>query len=165
MNKFVNEYQNFTVEDFDKYNCLKISKSIYFVLLFVLRGYLVWLMSVTNMRDRVGIIQWIYPDTSLFFISLASGALGLFVVVILSLRRPGAAAWVKASWPYCRIFLIIALLFDFLVSLIGYFYWHLLSITWLVAQGVIVCLLIVLCFRSKTLSLNLQEFPELLSEE
>jgi hypothetical protein len=57
-------YKKYTVEYFDSYDCLKLSKPFYLVLLFVLRGYIVWLMSVTNMRDKVGIIQWIYPDTA-----------------------------------------------------------------------------------------------------
>ncbi len=161
----MNDYQHYSVADFDQYNCLKVSKSFYFALLFILRGYLVWLMSVTNMRDRVSIIEWVYPETSLFFISLLSGCLGLFVVVLLSLRRPNAAAWVQASWPYCRAFIIIALLFDLAVNMLGYFYWHLLSITWLVSQSVIACLLITLCCKSKRLTINLREFPELIIKE
>ena len=78
-------------------------------------------MSVTNMRDKVELIQWIYPDTHLFFISLLSGTLGLYVLLILSLRRPNAGAWVVFSWRYCRIILISALLFDLAVSYFGFF--------------------------------------------
>jgi lysylphosphatidylglycerol synthetase-like protein (DUF2156 family) len=161
----VNEYKNYTVQDFDKDNCLKISKTFYLTLLFVLRGYLVWLMSVTNMRDRVVIIEWIYPETSLFFISLLSGAAGLFVVLILLLRRPEAPLWVKKLWPYCRIFLIVALLFDLFVNFIAYFYWQYLSMSWLVIQTTLVISLALLCFKSKKLTLNLKEFPERLVDD
>lgn len=161
----MNTYNNYSVEDFDSFNCLKISKSIYIVLLFVLRGYIVWLISVTNMRDRVGIIQWIYPETSLFFISLLSGTIGLFVLLLLSFRRPDAAKWVQSSWPYCRILMVVALLFDLLVSFIGYFYWQLLSPTWLVTQFVIVGCLILICFKSKRLNINLKEFPQIIPED
>ena len=117
------------------------------------------------MRDRVAIIQTIYPDTSLFFLSLVSGSLGLIVVVLLSLRRPDAANWVKKLWPYCRHFLVLALIFDLVVSLIAYVYWQLLSINWLVIQTSVVTSLIVLCFKSKSLSINLREFPEALIED
>lgn len=68
-------YRRYSVEDFDKFDCLKLSKLFYLVLLFVLRGYLVWLMSVTNMRDRVGLMQWLYPEMNLFLLSLFSGAI------------------------------------------------------------------------------------------
>jgi len=160
-----NRYQDYSIEDFDKFDCLKLSKRFYFVLLFVLRGYLVWLMSVTNMKDRVATIQWIYPETSLFFLSLISGALGLFVVLLISLRRPGASNWIKTLWPYSRMLLIVALVFDFIINLIGYFYWQLTSVSWLICQGLIVFALISLCFSSKRMKINLIEFPQALPEK
>lgn len=158
------KYSQYSVEDFDKFDCLKLSKSIYLVLLFVLRGYLVWLMSVTNMQDRVGIIQWLYPQTALFYLSLISGTVGLFVVLVISLRRPDAKRWVRVSWSYCRALLIFALAFDFIVSLLGFFYWQLLSVSWLVMQGSVIAVLICFCFRSERMAINLQEFPEKLPE-
>ena len=160
-----NDYKNYSVEDFDKYNCVKISISIYLVLLFVLRGYLVWIFSVTNMRDRVAIIQFIYPDTSLFFLSLFSGALGLVVLVLLSLRRPNAAPWVQKLWPYCRRIMVTALVFDLVVSILAYSYWQLFSITWLLIQMSIVISLIILSFKSQSLTINIREFPVLLVED
>lgn len=160
-----NDYKNYSVKDFDKHNCLKISMSIYLVLLFVLRGYIVWIMSVTNMRDRVAIIQFIYPDTSLFLLSLFSGALGLIVVALLSLRRPDAVSWVKTLWPYCRAIMVTALVFDLIVSIIAFSYWQLLSINWLLIQASIVIALIVLCFKSRSLAINLREFPVFLVED
>ncbi|GAA6172931.1 hypothetical protein NBRC116592_26010 [Colwellia sp. KU-HH00111] len=159
-----NKYQKYSVEDFDSYDCLKLSKGFYLVLLFVLRGYLVWLMSVTNMRDRVSIISWIYPETALFYLSLLSGAVGLFVVLIISLRRPKAAAWVQSCWKHSRAILITALLFDLLTHAVGYFYWQLLSLQWLIMQIVVTILLIALCYKSERFSINLEEFPQPIPE-
>ena len=161
----VNPYLHYSVQDFDTYNCLKISKIFYLSLLFILRGYVVWILSVTNMRDKVAIIQWIYPDTHLFFISLLSGTLGLYVVLILSLRRPNAENWVINSWRNCRIILIGALLFDLAISYFGYFYWQLLSQSWLISQTVVVVMLIFLCIKSKKVALNLNDFPEEFSKK
>ncbi len=158
------QYKKYTVEDFDNYDCLKLSKRFYIVLLYVLRGYIVWLMSVTNMRDRIGIIQWIYPETSLFILSLVSGALGLFVVLIISLRRPDAHVWEKWAWKNCRMFLLAALLFDVIANTVGYFYWHLFSTSWLIAHIIVVFSLIRLCFTSVRMNINLSEFPEKLPE-
>ena len=158
-------YKKYSIKDFDSYDCLKLSKRFYIVLLFVLRGYIVWLMSVTNMRDRVEIIQWIYPETALFFLSLISGAIGLFIVLIISLRRPDAPKWVQLSWLNCRKLIVVALLFDFITNVIGFFYWQLLSVSWLLTQAVIVCGLITLCFTSKRININLHEFPEKLPEK
>ncbi len=137
----------------------------YIVLLFVLRGYIVWLMSVTNMRDRVEIIQWIYPETALFLLSLLSGAIGLFVVLIMSLRRPDAPKWVQGGWFHCRKLIVVALLFDFFTNIIGFFYWQLQSVSWLLMQAVMVCGLIALCYTSERININLHEFPEKIPEE
>jgi hypothetical protein len=158
-------YQEYSIEDFDKFDCLKLSKRFYLVLLFVLRGYIVWLMSVTNMKDRVSTMQWIYPETNLFILSLISGVVGLWVVVVITLRRPNSANWVKVIWPYCRTMLVAALLFDFIINLISHFYWQLTSITWLTCQGIIVFSLITLCFTSKRMEINLIEFPQALPQK
>jgi hypothetical protein len=117
------------------------------------------------MQDRVATMQWIYPETNLFFLSLISGVLGLFVVVIISLRRPDSANWVKVIWPYSRSMLVVALIFDFSINLIGFFYWQLTSISWLVCQGLISSTLIALCFTSKRMQINLIEFPQALPEK
>lgn len=160
-----NSYQKYSVEDFDSYDCLKLSKRFYLVLIFILRGYLVWLMSVTNMRDRVSFISWIYPETSLFYLSLISGAVGLFVVIIISLRRPEANSWVQYSWRQCRAILTAALLFDLLTHAIGYFYWQLISLNWLIMQTIISIVLIVLCYTSERFKINLEEFPQKMPEK
>lgn len=159
------KYQQYSVEDFDHYDCLKLSKRFYLVLLFVLRGYLVWLMSVTNMRDRVSIISWVYPETSLFYLSLISGTVGLFVVLIISLRRPEAANWVQISWLHSRKILVTALLFDLLTHGLGFFYWQLISVEWLIMQAIITLSLIVLCYNSERFKINLAEFPQKIPEK
>ena len=163
--KSTNAYLEYSVQDFDNYDCLKLSKRFYLTLLFILRGYIVWLMSVTNMRDRVGIIEWIYPQTSLFYLSLISGAVGLFVLLIISLRKPDAPSWVQLCWRYCRVIMIVALAFDFSTHAIAYLFWDLLSVSWLITQAVITFALIGLCYSSERLNLNLKEFPQKLPEE
>ncbi len=160
----LNQYSSYSIEDFDKYDCLYLSKRFYLVLVFVLRGYIVWLMSVTNMNDRVVTMQWIYPDTRMFFLSLISGSLGLLVTLVISLRRPNSVSWIKKLWPHCRTLLVFALLFDFTVNLVAYFYWQFTSLTWVISQGGISTILIILCFSSKRMKINLLEFPEKLPE-
>lgn len=165
MSQLGKKYQQYSVDDFDSYDCLKLSKRFYLVLLFVLRGYIVWLMSVTNMRDRISTISWIYPETSLFYLSLLSGMVGLFVVLIISLRRPEAANWIQVSWQHSRKLLIAALLFDLLTHCIGFFYWQLTSIEWIIMQVIITITLIVLCYNSERFTINLTEFPQKMPEK
>lgn len=158
-------YQHYSVGDFDSYDCLKLSKYFYLALLFILRGYLVWLMSVTNMQDRVSIIAWIYPQTSLFYLSLLSGAVGLFVILIISLRRPEAALWVQICWRNCRLIIVVAIIFDLLTHVLAYFYWQMNSLDWIMLQTAISFILIVLCFTSERFKINLEEFPQKIPEK
>lgn len=158
-------FAGFSPKDFDKFDCVKLSKGVYITLIYILRGYVVWLMSVTNMKDRVGIIEWIYPETSMFLLSLGSGALGLFVLLILSLRRPNAASWVKTSWRNLVYLLIAALIFDLAINAVAYFAYQYISISWLVIQVSISLILIGYLLTNKRVKLNVQEFPEELPEK
>lgn len=160
-----NYYADLMPKDFDSFDCLKIAPGVYFILLFVLRAYIVWIMSVTNMRDHVGIIQWVFPQTSLFYLNLASGFFGVFIVFLLSLRKPNAARWVKVSWKKCHIFLILALLFDLAASVFGYIVWHLQSISWLLMHCGVVIISISYIMLSKRFAINLTEFPQKLPEK
>ncbi|PCI60986.1 MAG: hypothetical protein COB35_07350 [Gammaproteobacteria bacterium] len=157
-------YADYGVNDFDKFDCLKLSKIIFLSLLFILRGYIVWIMSVTNMRDRVAIIEWLYPDPKLFYLSLVSGAFGLFLVLIISIRRPDAPNWVRISWINYRSIIITGLILDLAISAFGYFYWQLLSLIWLFSQTSIVSALSYFLFTSKRIKINLAEFPEKMPE-
>jgi len=157
-------YANFLPKHFDNFDCLKLAPGIYIILLLILRAYIVWIMSVTNMRDHVGIIQWIYPQNALFYLNLVSGVIGLFIVLILSLRRPNAQAWVRICWRKCKVLLMVALVFDLLIGVLGYFIWQLQSLSWLVVHCSMVISAIVYILRSKSFTINIAEFPETLPE-
>lgn len=158
-------YANYLPKHFDNFDCLKLAPGIYLILVFILRAYIIWIMSVTNMRDHVSIIQWIYPQTALFVLNLVSGVIGLFIVVILSLRRPNASTWVRSCWQKCKILLIVALVFDLAVAVLGYAIWQLQSISWLVIHSLLVVSAVVYILRSKRFRINLTEFPEVLPEK
>jgi len=157
-------YADYSINDFDKFDCLKLSKGIYLLLLFVLRGYIIWLISVTNMQDRVSTIQMMFPETSMFYLSLLSGAIGLFMVLVIGLRKPEAPYWIKLCWRHCRKFLVVALCFDLLISSIGFFYWQIISLNLLLSYAVVAILFIGFLYRSQKVRLNISEFPEKLPE-
>lgn len=160
-----NQYARYSTKDFDQFDCLKLSKLFYVLVLFMLRGYVVWIMSVTNMRDSVGVIQWFYPEPSLFYLSLLSGIGGLFTILIMSLRRPNAADWVKHCWSYIREIILASLAFDFLINIFGYFYWELQSITLLVSNLFLIISASYFLYSNNRIKINRKEFPEPLPEK
>lgn len=159
------DYLQYTINDFDNFDCLKLSKGIYLLLLFILRGYVVWLISVANMKDHTSFLALVFPDTSLFYLSLFSGSIGLLVLLLISLRRPNAAPWVQALWPHSKYLFIAALMFDFFVTLYAYYIELFSSYYWLLAQLSCVLLFIFYCLSSKRLRINLNEFPKPLPDK
>lgn len=158
MNK--HQYAKYSMNDFNQFDCLKLSKGIYAILVFVTRGYLVWIMSISNMKNQTDTINMIFPDPNLFYLSLVSGAVGLFVILVISLRKPETYEWVKISWVHIRKFLLFTLLVDFTVSIVGYFYLSLISLSWLFLQLVITVFFIIFLYSSNRIKLNIEEFPE-----
>lgn len=158
MNKHL--YANYSLKDFNKFDCLKLSFGIYVILAFVTRGYLVWIMSISNMKNQTDTIKMVFPDPKLFYLSLVSGVVGLFVILIISLRRPNAPQWIRFSWQYIRVFLSVSLLVDLIVSVVGCVYLSLISSQWLLIQLSITLFFIVYLYTNKKVKLNIQEFPE-----
>lgn len=158
------KYRQYTPADFDKFDCIKLSKVMWLVILFVLRAYVIWLLSVTNMNDRISVIQWLYPNPNFFYLSLFSGVFALWALLLISLRRPNAKNWVKKQWRQIRLILLFALVFDFSINILGYFYWHFHTPMWLFVNGLIIATLGWSLFTSNRVQINLDEFPEKLPE-
>ena len=159
------QFSHYLPKDFDQFDCVKISPLFYLILLFVLRGYIVWLMSITNFKDRVGVIEWVYPDPLLFYTSLLSGAIGVIVLLVMSLRRPDAANWVKVCWRHIRTLLTIALCFDWLITVGAYFSDIIYQLSLVFIHGVIVMIAVVVLYSSQRININVNEFPEKLPEK
>jgi hypothetical protein len=157
-------FAHYSTNDFDRYDCLKLSKRIYLPLIFILRGYFIWLLSVTDMNDKVSFLSWVFPQKNLFYFSLLSGVLGLFIVILIFQRKPDAPSWVKYFWPKLRLLLVFALLFDFFIQVIAYSAGYLDSVLWLISQGGLILFFIYFCFSSRRLTVNLTEFPRIIAD-
>ncbi len=117
------------------------------------------------MQDKVGIMQWVFPEKEMFYLSLVSGSIGLFIALIISLRRPDAAEWVKWSWRQTRILLVFAMFFDLLISVLGFTLFQLLSMPWLMVQACLAVVASIYLFKNKKVAINLAEFPEKIPEK
>lgn len=154
------DYAHYSINDFDRFDCLRLSKGLYFALIFVLRGYIVWLFSVANFNDHVGFLALVFPDKHVFYLNLLSGIPGLFVFFLVCLRRPNAPNWVKKCWRQSHYLLIIALLFDVLIMVYAYMLGYIHTWVWLAYQLLLISIFAVYIIKSKRLRINLAEFPE-----
>ncbi len=155
-----NLYKNVNINDFTKYNCIKLSWWFYLSTVYLLKAYFVWVMSIANRNDSLSFITIIYPEPKLFYVNLFSGLTGIFLFVFISLRRPNASKWVKHLWPQTRMIIIFLLIFDFIITFSGFFIWQLLELQGILFHTGIVVTLLVNAFNNERLTLNLLEFPE-----
>lgn len=150
----------YSINDFDKHNCLKLSFIFYFILAFLLRGYVVGILSLSNLRDKLSLIQWVYSDSSLFYLSLATGIPGLLLLIVVFSRKPNASNWVEKLWCKFLVLSSIAVCIDLS------FYWGqrvlfgMGKLDWLIAQTVVGIGLLILAKKSKRVKINLAEFPQ-----
>ena len=159
------QYRHLMPNDFDKYDCVKLSKWYFVCLAFMLRGYLIWVFSVSNFRDTASIISIIYPQPQIFYIHLITGIPAIMLLILLTMRRPNATGWVKQIWPHSRMILQLCLVFDLLMSFLGYWFIHRLNFEVMLAHTCLVIMLLVFIQRSKRITINLSEFPEPVPEK
>lgn len=159
-NKNTHVYAGLLPQNFDKYNCVKIPWGFYLILAFIMRAYAVWVMSVTNMRDHVSFLQWVYPQQSLFYFSLFSGCIGWVIIFILAMRKPDSGKHLRWCWQKGRELIVFALAFDLFVSCFAFIYFGLLSVNLLLAQGIISAVCLGYLFTNKHMKIVFDEFPE-----
>lgn len=92
-------FGRYTPDNYDKHHYLKPPIGFYFILLMLLRPYIIWVVSVANRNDTTVLLESFYPDKYNFFTALAIGAGAVFVTFMFSLRREKAYHWVAKLWP------------------------------------------------------------------
>lgn len=73
-------------QDFDFEGRLKVPIGFYLILLYSLRGYFIWLMSISHRKEPGLIISLVYPDPKMFLATLLIG-LPVLLVYILMLSK------------------------------------------------------------------------------
>lgn len=154
----------YSLRHFDKYNCLKLSFIYYFILIFLLRGFAIAILSLVNLRDKLALIQWFYPESSMFYFSLLSGAPSLLLFYVIIQRRPDATNWVKTLWhnilPVMSVFVFI----DLAIYWGQFFLFSQGKLSWLFAQTFIALSLLLFCNFNSKAKINRKEFPEKIPE-
>lgn len=100
---------------------LKTPSSLLFILLFFLRGYAAWIVSLTFMEDRSRLLKFFYTSTDQFSLALLVGLPALFVFILLTQLKAETPEWVARSFAVVPILLWCSWLIDgvLLLSLIS----------------------------------------------
>lgn len=100
---------------------LKTPLSLTVLLLFFLRGYVAWILSLSFFEDRSLILQFFYTNTHQFALALAVGLPALLLFVLTTQVKTEIAAWVSKAFRWAPLLLWLSWVLDgiLLLSLIG----------------------------------------------
>jgi hypothetical protein len=159
MKEPLNHFRNFTVKDFDRYDCLKPPWLLYLVLAYLLRGYLIFIFSVANLSDKTAILTSIYPQPESLYFSLLAGLPALLFMLIIAGRTPEAPRWLKIGWHYGKQCLTFAIAVNLFIELFGYFSLEQTSSKPLLIHLFCSLLGVLFVIKSTRLKLALADFP------
>jgi len=100
------------ISAYDKNLCLKPDITIWLIFLFLSRAYVVLVLSLVNMRDRTGLIDFVYSDRLAMSLGALAGIPAVLLVYAWIKRRPGAGPFVRRVWKNGRELLAISVLLN-----------------------------------------------------
>ena len=102
----------YPISHYDKNMYLKPNVTTWLIFLFLLRAYVVLILSIVNMRDRTGLIDLVYPDRLTMSLGALAGIPAALLVYAWIKRMPGAPQYVRNIWGKGRAFLAISALLN-----------------------------------------------------
>lgn len=103
---------------YDENLCIKVGLGLWLAILFLLRPYVVMILSLANMSDHTQLIHLVYPGDGVF----ALGAIAALPAVALFLawtkRRPGAGRTARWVWHRGRMLMMLSALCNLITAVI-----------------------------------------------
>ena len=93
---------------YDEYACLKLGISLWFSLLFLLRAYLVLIVSVVNQRDRMQFIDMIYQDKMWLGVSALAALPAILVLLAWTKRGVKSSKRYRWFWHWGQWLLLLS---------------------------------------------------------
>lgn len=85
---------------------------LYFMLIFIARGWCIFIASLTQSSDRAALVSMFYPQKSDFIMALIAGFGALVIYGFIIAERKRKPSWVRPIFTQVRWFLLILLLID-----------------------------------------------------
>jgi len=107
--------KNYSFSNYDKHLCLVPDFNMWFIFLFLIRPYVVLVISLANRNDRMGLINLLYTDKLMLSLGALAGIPALLVVYSLIKRDPDASDYIKKIWHKGRLLLGVSAFFNILL--------------------------------------------------
>jgi len=114
--------QKYPFSAYDRYLCLAPNGTIWFILLYLMRPYVVMIMSITNLQDHTGLIELVYGGQQAV---MGMGALAsipaMAILYAFVKRNPGAGDSVRRLWHQGRNLLMIGIAGNLIILALPFF--------------------------------------------
>jgi len=101
-----------SISHYDKNLCLKPDVSMWLISIYLLRAYIILILSIVNMRDRTGLIDLFYSDRLAMSMGALAGIPAALLVYAWINRKPDAPQYVRNIWRKGRAFLAVSALLN-----------------------------------------------------
>ena len=99
-------------QDFDLEGKVKIPVGFYLILAYLMRGYLIWIVSLTYREDTGLLLSLIYPDMRVFTLILLLGLPAVICFILFGLRSQTQKPWFIWCWSKQKTLLLFTLALD-----------------------------------------------------
>jgi len=146
---------------YDKYLNLRISPLMWMAILFLARPFVILIISITNRRDRMGILQMFNGDPALSFLGALAAIPVMLVVVAWIRRKPDASPLVRRIWTNGRSLLILASILNIAIMILPALTGSFSAINAAGGAETVVCILIIFYLaRSERVKDTFGDFPK-----
>lgn len=102
---------------YDDNLCLKIGLGTWVVILFLIRPYVILVLSLANKADRMGLVYLFYPARAALPLAAAAALPTVLLLISWVKRKPGARASIRWIWQHGKVFLFISIFLNAGVAL------------------------------------------------
>ena len=153
--------KKYTFSAYDKHLSLKMSPLMWLVILFLARPYAIFIMSVANRRDRMGVLETFYGDPAISFLGALAAIPAIIVVLAWVKRQPGARPVIQRIWSNGRMLLILASTLNIIIILLPALTGATLHIKTVGLAEIVICILIIIyLLRSSRVRDTFADFPQ-----
>jgi len=100
--------KHYPISSYDKYISLKMSKTMWAIMLFLLRPYVVSIASITNRKDKMFLINLFYSNGLALALGALAGIPALMVIYAWVKRKPDGPPVAGKIWRKGRLLLAIS---------------------------------------------------------
>ena len=104
-------------QDFDFDGKVKIPWGFYLVMVYLLRGYITWVISLTYRDDPGLLLSLVYAERSFFYMSMVVGLPAVFVQFLFALKKQTDKPWYQGLWSKSYTVLLLALFADLILQI------------------------------------------------